>query len=48
MRHHPASTLLQEEMPASFCTFIEVENGLFRSLGYQAGNPPSLFFCVLQ
>lgn len=46
--HHFASTLLQEEMLASFCTFIEVENGLFKSLGYQAGNPHSLFFCVLQ
>lgn len=41
-----ASSLLQEEMPASFCAFIEVENGLFKSLGYQAGNPHSLFSCA--
>lgn len=46
MPHHFASSLLQEEMPASFCTFIEVENGLFKSLGYQAGNPHSLFSCA--
>lgn len=45
---HFASTLLQEEMPATFCTFIEAENRLFKSLVYQAGNPHSLFCCVLQ
>lgn len=47
MSHHFASTPLQEEMSASFCTFIEIENGLFKNLRYQAGNPHSLFFCVL-
>lgn len=39
---------LQEGMPALFCTLIKVENRLFESLGYQAGNPHSLFFCALQ
>lgn len=48
MSHHFASILLQGEVPASFCTSIEVENRLCKSLGYQAGNPHSLFFCVLQ